>query len=222
MKLVYPGINHVINTEIDGVNELVIENQKLFCEVLNDIYTQLQGLEGNCVLSKDNKVLELGKYLEVLTQFVPFDMNRKTLLTKITAAVEKKATEDECFLLTAEVMGRIEKYLLDLCYETNEHIEFSKLTIGTIIKAVGITLADDYDDLGEKISDYMELVNEFEREKLYVMVNLRSYLSDKKTEQFLQTVMLHGYQVLLLENCERSLLSNEKRCLVDANLCEIC
>lgn len=95
-----------------------------------------------------------------------------------------------------------------------------KLSIGGVIKAAGIGIADDYENDLERLLDYMELVRELERDKLFVLVNLRSYYSDADLNTFLDTLLQHAFQVLLIDGASRKLLQNEQRITVDADLCE--
>ena len=78
-----------------------------------------------------------------------------------------------------------------------------------------------HDSLGEKIIDLMELITEIDREKFYVIINLRSYLSDEETERFMDTVIRHRFSVLMIESNEHLLVPRESRFLVDKDLCEI-
>ena len=79
-----------------------------------------------------------------------------------------------------------------------------------------------YESLAEKILDYFELVEEYDKKKLFIMVNLRSYLSDEEMKMFMRDVLARKIQVLLIESSERSVLDEEKRYIVDADLCVIC
>ena len=80
---------------------------------------------------------------------------------------------------------------------------------------------DDYISLPEKLLDYMELVTEYECKKLFITYNLRSIVSDNETNLFLDSVLQHEYNVLMIESSEHSRLANEQRYIVDADLCEI-
>ena len=66
----------------------------------------------------------------------------------------------------------------------------------------------------------MELVREFDRNKLYVLVGLRSFFRDDHVEQFLKTALGHGYQILMVDCASRKELSCEKRITIDNDLCE--
>ena len=188
---------------------------------MSDIQNQLSGLDGKAVLSENNKILPIDKKLELLDRFIPFDMNGKTLISKITADLEKKAVSDEWYPRTAELLSLTESLLSNLAFDYSCSIEFPKIGIGSLIKASGVEICDDYDSLGEKIIDYFGLIHEFIGKKLFVTVNLRSYISDRETELFMQTVLDHEFNILMIENCEHKRLSQEKRMIVDADLCLI-
>lgn len=72
----------------------------------------------------------------------------------------------------------------------------------------------------ERLIDYMELVREFERDKLFVYVNLRSFFSDEEIERFLRTALDHGYRILLIDAQSHEKLLLENRVTVDNDLCE--
>ena len=58
--------------------------------------------------------------------------------------------------------------------------------------------------------------------RLLAYSNLRSYLSDEEMKKFMRDVLARKMQVLLIESSERSVLDEEKRYIVDADLCVIC
>ncbi len=221
MKLVYPEINHVFDTDNEKINCLIIENQKLFSSILEDIDSQMNGCEGLLVLSENNKPLRVDKSLEVLTQFIPFELNRKTIIGKISAELERKAVSEEFYAETLELMRAIEQHLMKLSFDFSCDIGYNKLDIGSVIKASGVEVSSSYPSLGEKIIDYFELISEFDRKKLFVTVNLRSYISDIEASEFMKTVLSHGFHVIMLEGSEHTRLAEEAGYIIDADLCEI-
>lgn len=221
MKFTYPEIETVFETDCDKVNTLIIENQNLFTALQTDIYDQISGLDGKSVLSENDKLLNFGKSSEILVQFVPFRLNTKSLQTKVSSAFEKTAANEDYFAVTNKILGDIEAYLYNVSQNLNCDLNFPKVNISSLVKAVGFEFSEDYDSLGEKIIDYFELVTEFDRKKLFFTVNLRSYLNGKESELFLETVLKHGYNVIMFEAFEHKLLTNEKRVIIDSSLCEI-
>jgi len=221
LKFAYPMMNAVLDTDSDKINCLIIENQRFLCTILEDLYGQLHGMEGKAVISKNEKILSVDKHVELLLQFISFDLNKKSLLTRISAELERNAVTGDTYARTLELMSELEAYLTDLAFDYRCDLSFPKINIGAILKAVGVEVNSNYSSLGEKIIDYMELVTEFEREKLFILVNLRSFVSDTEIRLFYETVLSHQYHVLMIESSEHAKIALEKRFIIDSDLCEI-
>lgn len=66
----------------------------------------------------------------------------------------------------------------------------------------------------------MELVREYDWDKLFVIVGSRGFFGDEEVESFLKTALAHGYRVLMMDQVARKILSFEKRLTIDNDLCE--
>lgn len=220
MKFSYLPIDHVFEFDEKSVLSLVIEEPNMFLSLSQDIFDQTQGLAGKSVLSEDNKTMDFSKNADIITSFFPFELNRKSLLTKILSELEKTSQNEVHYLETMELMAKIEKYLDDLTVDFPCDLEYNKLTISSVLKSVGIEVHDDSVSLAEKLLNYMELVREFDREKVFFTVNFRSFVDEKTAGQFIQTAVSHKYRVLMLESHSYPILQNEIRYTVDSDLCE--
>ncbi len=220
MKLVYRDMEHILRFDEGCVNELVVENKKLFFEMASSIAMQVDGLHGDFVLSIADKPVEFGKYADLTVQFAPFQVNRKSLLTKLYTELEKKALIPENHVKTGELLGELEAYILQLSEDFPFEINCQKLAIGPVIRALLPEIDESDKSPLEKIFAYMEFVRELGSDKLFVMINMRSYFSDEEMEYFTESVCLHDFKVLLLENCASSPLNHIRRFVIDADLCE--
>lgn len=221
MKYVHPEIGKVFDTEVNSVNTIVIENQRLFYVLCNDIFIQTQGMDGKSVFSIGDKPVDAAKNVEFLNQFVPFEINRKNLLTKLVAVSEKISVSEDYYEETMSLLANIENYVIKIEEALTGDITCSKLSIGSILKALGMEFNNDYESLGEKVIDYMQLVRAYDREKLFILVNFRDYLDDGEMENFIETVFRHEFHVIMIESKEHRLLEKEHRYLIDQDLCEI-
>ena len=77
MKLAYKELEQVLRWEGGVANELVVENKKLFFEMVNSLAVQSEGQAGNWVLSQAERPLEFSRFADVTLQFAPFPINRK-------------------------------------------------------------------------------------------------------------------------------------------------
>ena len=119
------------------------------------------------------------------------------------------------------MLAEIERYIYDVSFDFDVEIQCDKISIAQILKAAGIRIISEYDKLTEVLYSYMQLVREFDGDKVFVFVNLRSFIRLEELQNFADTVLAHGYRVLLLDNHAYPSLSMEKRLIVDADLCEI-
>ena len=220
MKLIYKDMEHILRFGEGYVNELVVENKKLFFDLVSNMMRQAEGERGDCVLSIADRPVEFSRYADITVQFAPFQVNRKGLLTKLCATLEQKALLAENYVKTGELLGEIERYILHLAEDFPFDIDCQKLTMGPIIKAICPNIAESDKSALEKIFAYMEIIRELDRDRLFVMVNMRTYFSDEEMERFAESVCLHDFKVLLLESSSLSNLRNTKRYTVDADLCE--
>lgn len=221
MKFIFPELSSPISFDEGSIASLVIENASLFRRLLEDLYAQQNGAGGFCVLSENDTPIPIAKYLDLTTSFVPFELNRKSLLNKILSAMEKSAQSESFFLKTQELLSHAENYIGELSFEQPCELEFDKLSVASLLKAFGIRIYEESETTLMKVLNYMELVREYEREKLFVFVNLRSFFDDSEVELFLESVLSHKFRILLLESHEHPHLTHEKRRILDADLCEI-
>ncbi|MDO4476229.1 MAG: type II-A CRISPR-associated protein Csn2 [Lachnospiraceae bacterium] len=220
MKFVYPEIDHIFDTDTERIPVLVIENQELLLRLLSDVQSQIDGKDGRCVVSAGGKVLPFGKMVELHSQFVPFDINKKSILTKAVAEMEDIAVTDH-YEQVAEILTNMEKLLVELSFEMSGEIVSTKLSWTNLLKSVGMEFVEEYSTLAEKLLDYMELVQAYERQKLFIFVNLRSYVNDSDMEMLMETILKRRSHVLFIESHELRKLPCEQRYVVDIDLCEI-
>lgn len=221
MKLIVTGINNVFEMTESYINVLVVENQNLLYEILTDLYRQCQGFDGGSVLSENDTPVVISKRVELIDHYVPFDLNNRQLLNRIGMAIEKDAMNGERYLEVRSLLAEVERLLMELSFEYPCDVDFSEITLGSLIKASGMKIRSDSVSLGETIINYMELVCEFIADKLFITVNLRDFLSDDEANLFMQTVLSHGYKCFMIESHEHSRTEYEKRYIVDQDSCEI-
>lgn len=220
MKLVYENMGHVLRFGEGYVTELIVENKKMFFDIVNSIAMQAEGLHGGCVLSIKDKPVEFSRFTDVTLQFAPFQLNRKSLLTKLYTSLEQNALKAENYMRTVELLGELEKYIHHLAEDFPFEIDCAKIAIGPIIRAFSTEIDESNKTPLEKIFTYMELVRELDRDRLFIMINMRTYFSDSYMENFVQSSCLHDFKVLLLESQSFPKLNNTRRYTVDEDLCE--
>ena len=223
MRLAYPALSEAVSIDEYCIPCFVIENKRLFRTLLCDAASAIDGNRTDLILSDGDRILDMAKNAEILSDFIRFDLNRKTLLNKIIGEMEKIAISPEHYMKTRELLTDIESLIGEWAFSFPCDIIAGKISVSTLLKSVGVELRDDYEGHRgevEKILDYMELVREFDRNKLFITVNMRSFFDDELITEFMKTAVSHEYRVLMLESNAYPKLTLEKRITIDADLCE--
>ena len=221
MKLAFPEIESVINFNNGTFPSLVIENPCLFYRFINELHCQSCGEDGSAVLSVDEAPIPVSGNLDLISDFFPFEINRKTLLNKILSKMEKQAMSSEFYERSQQILGNIEKLIYDLAFQNDLELEPERLSMSSLLKSTGIMLKEDYPNLAEKLLVYMDLMSENGQASVFVFVNLRSFLDDAVMELFTESCCRKEHNILLVDNKVYKKLSREERLLIDNDLCEI-
>lgn len=220
MKLAIPFIENLVEIGPGEVFSLIIENQNLFRKISESLKKQIDNDTGDIVLSDEKAIVSMSKKAVFIDDFIPFRINSKALLTKISSALEKASVSEKNFMRTAELLNLIENYFDELCLDFPYTIECTKLNISSLIKSVSITLVDDYKNSLEALLDYFNIFTEFNGETLFVLMNMRTFFNDEEMKDFAYNVKLKQFQVLLLESTERERLEGMPKLIIDKDLCE--
>lgn len=220
MKMVHPKITNRIEVSEQRINTLVIESPGFLYDLVNDIKKQIDNLDGNTILSFHNEPISFHKCADLITDPLSFEINNRKIMTKILSALEKCGLEDVYYEQTQKLMAQIEAYINELTLNFDANIVCDDISLQRILKAAEIYVADEYERLIDRIYAYMELVREFEGDKLFIFVNLSSFVEFEQLQEFAVTVVGHSYRVLLIDSQDFKRLENENRLIIDQDLCE--
>lgn len=200
---------------------LVIENPSIFYRLMSSLYEQVNGDEGELVLSQNNSEVKISKSIELITSFIPFDLSEKRIITKICSLLEDEATNDINYAYTMKIMADIEKYVYNLSDELPYKLRYNGLNIAAIIRMCGVQIEDDSLNPIEKVIYYMDLVRELFGEKLFILSNMRLYFKETDLQAFTDTVNIHKHYTLLIDGVEGASINGLKKIIVDKDLCVI-
>ncbi|MDY2984885.1 MAG: type II-A CRISPR-associated protein Csn2 [Synergistes jonesii] len=223
MKLAHPGMFRIIEFAENIANVLVIENQPLLRRATAELLSQVSSGVGEFVLSDDeNSKIELGKAAEVITDPLQLDMNERRFQTKINqeaikaccAELEKETAE---FLMSAGRLGAAVTSMLDFSVDYTLPLDVSGL-----LKLLGLHIDTEGMQLPERLLEYMKLCRNFFGKRLFVFLNLKSFLSEKELVHFYSAVFYEKFDILLLESVQRQkVCGTERISIIDGDLCDI-
>lgn len=202
MKLIADIIPGEIIVDSDMVTSLIIEKPSIFMKLLKAIYHSVNSDYEGIILSNNNEILKPTKTIELITSYIPIEINEKRLLNKINLLLEKEATNENNYMETMNILSLIERYISKLTEEFPYMLDYSNISLSSLIKMCGLTINDDSSSDIEKVFNYINLVTELLGERLFVLANMRAFFDDEDMQLFVDTVLAHKLKVLLIDCAE--------------------
>lgn len=222
MMIAYPPADIVCELDESRIMSVVIENQIMFRNIITDIYEQIKGHDGIFVLSENFTPLDIRKNADLISTLIPFEVNQKEMINKLYTDLKNKAVDENSYQQTQELFSAISKYLFELSAITDNELSFDfPDDISGILKMFNVRINDKDMALHEKLLEYMLAAEKLKGTKVFITVNLRSYITDEQTELLFKSVLLHKIHMICIENKEYPRLDTEKVIIIDKDMCLI-
>lgn len=225
MKLVHPDLAlPVIENSFCGCYEWIIEEPKLFSKYVNELFCQINGSEGNFVLSYNEKEVDISKYMEIVVNPLSINVNDRKILNRLYLEFSQIAFDSKNYLYTQRILADMQKYFLNIEQSSNYILEMEpEINIISLFKALDIKLQVFKDDFFEDLNQYIKIMAELMQKKVMVLINISSYLLDEQLEELLKNAAYNEIIILLIENHQRNSSLKGKKCIIiDKDGCEIC
>lgn len=200
---------------------LTIENAKAYSDILQDIWNQIQGKEGQVIFSEQEKMLKLSTAVECI--FNPFSLccNDKKILNKLYQEIKKQSD----IFLQEKVMtlnARINTFLDDLLQQTPYALKYNQdMDILGLLKLYNV----EWDCVGESVLEqmieYLRVMNRVCNVKHYIFVGLKQYLTSKELSELYEFVFYEKISLCIIQSVYSPLISGERGWIIDEDLCII-
>lgn len=221
MKLIHNRLGLQFEFKENFVNELVVENPKILSDLIQEMREQCMGAEGNWVLSELDVPLVIKKYVALILEPFSLDCNSKRILAKVYQNLEK----EECSKqneLRAEFNGSLMRYLDSICMQSDVPLTYhDEIDFQDILKLAKVQIELQTETLLEKIVEQIRLESRLFGTKLFVFMNLKSFLSEEDIHMLYEECFYRKIHLLLIENNYNQKSDNESVCIVDKDACLI-
>lgn len=223
MKLVHPDFFCPIEFEENAVPVLILEDQKIFRDFVEELKNQFQGKEGGWILSDNGKILKLPQLCSIIIDPYSLDVNQKKMLMSIYSGLEKEVNTTELITKWNSVLSslfQITDGILDsVDYELNYR---DNIDIIDFFKFMDIRFYGNPESLVERFIDYCNLNREIMGVQVFILVNIKSYLTDEELNYLYEQAFYKDYYFLLVEHSVSSKKSlYEKLIIIDKDSCLI-
>ncbi|MCY7190877.1 type II-A CRISPR-associated protein Csn2 [Streptococcus gallolyticus subsp. gallolyticus] len=196
MKINFPILDDPI--ELSNATILTVEDVTVFSNLVRQFYSYSE----ECELKIFDEKLRSLKVSELLlvTDIFGFDVNSQAMLKLIHADLENQLNEKpEVKSMIEQLANTITELISYECLENELDLEYDKITILELIKALGVKIETQSDTIFEKCFEILQVYNYLSKKKLLVFVNSGAYLSKKEMVKLIEYIRLSNQMVLFLE-----------------------
>lgn len=220
MKLAHIALENQIDFKDDKIVFWDIEDTQIYYEFVRELKNQIDGEDGNFVLSNNLKSLKLDSNAEIIVG--PFDMafDSKKIANLISKRIVKTAVEDEYFIKFQTIEKSIMEYLRNLIIDADLPVEVGPIEIENLIKASSFKTSESnpfYDNL----VNYVSLLLNLSKPKLLILVDIKRYIKQDFLAEFLNFLQYEDVNVLFIDCCLNKFSNNSARTyFLDKDHCE--
>lgn len=222
MRLVERELGLEIEIKENVVSVIVLEDVASRLSIIEELYSQVSGKDGNWILVENEKSFELCKKSEMILEPFSLELNNKKVKTKMYQDL-KTIAQDFCFEQGLELHSHICNYLECLLGRMQYPIKYDEeWNILELFKAYGVELAEESDSLCEKLFHYLKLINQVSGVNIFIILNIKQYLTEKQLFELYKLAMYSKIQLVLMEfNMSNNILDCEETYILDKDRCII-
>lgn len=198
---------------------LVIENRPALRAAVESLRRQLEGENGDFVLSEKYELLEFSRAAFFLSDPFSPELDTKRLATKIGQAAAEAAENYAAEL--RELAAQVNELAFRISSELDFDASFTELDQGfELLKLMSFRVDQEELCFADRLLTMMKLNRNFFGKRLFIFYNLRQCLTEEELLSFYQAVFYEKYSVLLIESVQgMPRLSCEKQIILDEDLC---
>lgn len=220
MKLVNAITGLSIELCENQVNVIVVESPEVLTTYISEIKRQISGEEGQFVLS-DKDVCRIDKMMEIIIDPWIIDFNSKRIKTKLLQLVKEEADEYfyDRFIETKGAICQYAENILDkMMYSVSYDMNIDTMSL---IKFLDVRVDIQTDKLIDSLIEYIKLLHDLCKIEVVVLVNIKTYLSQKELLYLYQETLYQKIHLILLEATLTERIDCETIVIIDADKCVI-
>lgn len=221
MRLAHADMGLVLDIEENEVPILCVESPSMMAQIITEIKRQTQGEEGAYILSEE-KPFSFSKSVEMIIDPWEIDFNSKKIKAGLSQIV-KECVDENLYEEYMETRGRLLSFAEKVMEEVPYPLTYnSEIDIPFLTKCIDFSIESDAQTLLEKLVEYMKLSSSMCGTKLFLLVNIRCFLSQEDMTLLLHEVILHKILMIMIEAQVPEIVNKkEKIVIIDRQGCII-
>lgn len=209
--------------EFEWFCELVVENQKMYREILKEFSVgKVSDQEEKVGIFSKGKMIE-AKDRVFIDNVFRMNFGDKKLQTALVKKLSIIAMSEDFYDRSYEIFSQIERYFLDLvdsaqfCFD----VVCSEVNFEELAKSVSFEVGGSGEEMLDLITGYLDLVVDLIGDKLFIFAGLRAILADEEFLALLEYAKSKELKMIFLESTDRGAVEDCARLVIDNDLCEI-
>ena len=222
MKINVNYIENELIVEDNKILNIEIYNKKFFYRFIKDLNLIENGntIEEIIAFNKQNEEITLTNKIEILSNFLDFDLYNKKYSSDFQKYIVKNSEEkniDKIVKEYSKVYDSISNIvnLIDIPITIKNDFDFE-----SIIKSFKFEV-NFFDNLLNNLIDLLEVKLNLSKEKIYVFINLKSYLSNEDLLELYKYIFAKNINSIFIDtNKYDDLNDNVNKIIIDTDLDE--
>lgn len=218
MKLAHPYYFDPITIEEADPATLVIENNRQFRNVIDNLIEQHETDFGDYVLSEENDILSLSKECLIISD--PFNLNfeSRQIKSKLLQSVMSDSTDNHYL----DLISSINLLGAELCQQSRYSIIYNtNISLSDLLKWMDFKIDTYQLNRIEQILEYINVHVELLSKKLIIAVGLKDYLDDAEYYELIKILEYKHIRILFLEHRTHRFDDRNHTRIIDEDLCVI-
>lgn len=222
MKLIERSLGLEIELKENVISIIVVEDITLRLPIIEELNYEMSGNDGNWLLVENEKKYEIAKKVEIILEPFSLELNNKKIKTRLYQDI-KSVSQDYGFAQGIEVHSHICSYIEQLIEKIPYPIKYKdEWDLLEILKAYEVEIEEECCDVCDKLFSYIKLVNHVCGINIFIIINIKQYLTENQTLELYKLAMYNKLQLILIEfNMQNNKIDNEEVYVIDKDGCII-
>lgn len=221
MKMVWSRYGLEMQLCENQISTIVMENPLVFTQLLQAIIRQIDGEEGDLLLSEGDKIFTFSKNVVLIDNPLIINCNEKRIITKIhkeLGNIVNTEMYEKYSMLNAEIVKFVETVMDTVPY----HLKMDyQVDVTELLKTYDVKIATEETDPLEKLIDYLRALHTICNVKIVMVLNLKQFFTEEQVKQVYEFCFYEKMFLINVEGAKSYLTDVEKCVIIDKDLCLI-
>nr|WP_314758740.1 type II-A CRISPR-associated protein Csn2 [uncultured Lachnoanaerobaculum sp.] len=221
MRIIYSKYGIDLYLEENKITTIVIENPLVMSEVIRNISRQVNGEDGEWILSEQDKIFSIEKSSIFLDNPLMVNSNEKRILTRLYKELSEQANNlmyEDYTRINSYIVSFLERLLDTVPYHLDMEVD---MDLTGILKLYGVKIESYGVSVLEALLDYLRALSCICNIHVVFILNVKQFLTIEEVQQLYEFCFYEKIYIINLEGQKNYNLKHEKCVIIDKDLCII-